>query len=116
MGAHQGAQGAGRGEKAEAEELGAGRGTVVPTHVHALSHGIYGRGLGGGSRFPSFFLSFCSDSFSFVISLVRAISSWDRPGRRVKGSLQRAASRGQRTGNPVKKCAAIGYLGRLYIE
>jgi len=28
----------------------------------------------------------------FVISLVRSISSWDRPGRRAKGHLQRAAS------------------------
>jgi len=29
--------------------------------------------------------------FSFVISFVR-ITSWDRPGRRAKGSLQRAAT------------------------
>jgi len=29
---------------------------------------------------------------SFVISLVRIFSLWDRPGRRAKGSLQRAVT------------------------
>jgi len=29
---------------------------------------------------------------SFMISLVRTLSSWDRPGRRAKVSLQRAAT------------------------
>ena len=38
--------------------------------------------------------------FSFVISSLRFTSSWDRPGRRAKGS-------GQRTGNPDKMYAAI---------
>ena len=31
-------------------------------------------------------------SLSFVISLVPSTSSWDRPGRRAKGNLQRAAA------------------------
>jgi len=29
---------------------------------------------------------------SFMIPLVRTLSSWDRPGRKAKGSLQRAAT------------------------
>ena len=64
-------------------------GVTVPTH--ALLHGIRGGGLGDGIRFPLFFLLF--GFFSFVVSLVRVISSW----------LQRAASRGQQKGNPDKK-------------
>jgi len=42
--------------------------------------------VGAGFRFLCSFLC-----LSFVISLVRVISSWDRPGRGAKGSLQRAA-------------------------
>ena len=43
--------------------------------------------------FPLFFpLSFTLALLSFVISLVRTKSSWDRPGRRAEGSLQRAAT------------------------
>jgi len=43
--------------------------------------------------FPSFFpLSFTLALLSFVISLVRTTSSWDRPGRRAEGSLQQAAT------------------------
>ena len=70
-----------------------------------------GREGGGGATF-TFLLSLvpdhdfhltslCSESPSFVISLVRTISS-DRPGRRAKGSLQRAASRGRRAGTWVR--------------
>jgi len=38
---------------------------------------------------------------SFAISLVRTLSSWDRPGRKAEGSLQRAAiarTAGRKTG------------------
>ena len=46
--------------------------------------------------------------------MVRILSSWDRPGRRAKGGLQRATSRGQRTGNPDKKKVRCHSLARLY--
>ena len=59
----------------EAEKLGA-EGDVRRTGV----------GYGGGLSFPLLLLP----SF-LAISLVHIISSWDRPGRRAKGSLQRAA-------------------------
>jgi len=53
-------------------------------------------------------LSFVISFVSFLCySLVGIMSSWDRSGRRTKGSLQCTASRGQRTGNPDKKGAAI---------
>jgi len=41
---------------------------------------------------------------SFVISLVHTSSSWDRPGRRTKGSLQRASYRTQTRENLSKFC------------
>ena len=43
---------------------------------------------------------------SFVISLVRSTSSWVRPGRRAKGSLQRAATArtaNRKTGQNVRR-------------
>ena len=46
------------------------------------------RPQGRSRRFP-LSLSFV---LSFVISLVRVTSSWDRPGRRAKGHLQRVAT------------------------
>ena len=69
---------------AEAGERGAG-GELDHCPPHARLHGDRGQGLGGFiCPFPFF--------FSFVISLVRATFSWVRPGRRAKGSLQRAAT------------------------
>ena len=64
------------GREAEAQALGAEGdlgGAVVPTH-----HRVHGIGRGGMRS---------GSAFSFVISLVRIISSWDRPGRRAKGVL-----------------------------
>jgi len=83
-----------------AELLGPGRGTCdappkvsckpqaggLREEVHPLAYGI-GR---GGVRAES--------AFSFVISLVRIISSWDRPGRRAKGACNVPPPCGQRTG------------------
>ena len=43
----------------------------------------------GRSQLPFSFVVFFVTSF--VISLVRPTPSWDRPGRRAKGRLQRAA-------------------------
>jgi len=73
---------------------GRGRGAIaVPTH--ARFHGVRGNGLRGrGERFPLLF-SFTSHtrfSLPFVISLVCFTTSWDRPGWRAKGRLQRAAT------------------------
>jgi hypothetical protein len=50
-------------------------------------------------------------SFSFVVSLVRYPSTWDRPGRRAKGSLQRAAFGRTAAGKRSKMYAAIVYIG-----
>jgi len=61
-----------------------------------LLHGARGRGVGDGHAFLCSFL--CS-----FLSLVRILFSRDRPGRRAKGSLQRAAI--ARTAD--KMCAAI---------
>jgi hypothetical protein len=51
--------------------------------------------LGAGVEEPLFLPVEEEDRFlfvlSFVISLVRSLYSWDRPGRRAKESLQRAA-------------------------
>jgi hypothetical protein len=44
------------------------------------------------SLFSIFPFVFTLAFLSFVISLVRVTSSWDRPGRRQKGCLQRAAT------------------------
>ena len=66
----------------EAEELGVEGGAAAPPH--ALLHGLYGRAVGDG------FLVVLSSVISFVISLVRSLSSWDRPGCRAKRSLKRA--------------------------
>jgi len=63
-------------------------GTAIPPD--ALLCGVHGRGVRGGLRFPLFFLLL--GLFSFAIPLVRVIFSWDRPGRRAKGSLHRADS------------------------
>jgi len=52
---------------------------------HPLIHGIGRRGVGDGSRFPFLF-------FPLLTSLGAATLSWDKPGRRAKGSLQRAAT------------------------
>jgi len=76
------------------DEVGAGRTPAVPSHP--LVHGLGWRGVGdwwGGLSF----------AFSFVISLVRFIFlSRDRPGRRAKGSLQRAAIARTAAGNRSK--------------
>jgi len=94
------------GSAGSGKEGGGGEGTgcrggttAVPTH--ALVHGICRRGLGGGVRIScSLCCSFLlTGLFSFVISSVR-ITSWDRPGRRAKGSLQRAATARTADGNP----------------
>jgi len=51
------------------------------------------RHKGPGGAFPLFIpLSFTLAFRSCVITLVRASASWDRPGRRAKGNLQRAAT------------------------
>jgi len=86
--------GAGGGEerKPEAEELGAGGELCT---LHPPSWLPQARSRGRARPPPVFFLWFSitiSHVSSFVISLVRSISSWDRPGRRAKGSLQRADS------------------------
>ena len=79
---------------AEAAELGAagdlgdGGGGATAVSTHAPLHGIRRRGV--EPRGDGFLCS--SLCFSFVISLVRLTSSWDRPGRRAKGSLQHAAT------------------------
>ena len=65
--------------RVEATELGA-RGEEQPLFPHAILHGVRRRGVGLGGGFRSFVF------FLFVISLVRLLSSWDRPGRRAKGS------------------------------
>ena len=48
-----------------------------------------GEGWGAALSFSSFL---CSSRPLDFFSLVRITSSWDRPGRRAKGSLQRAAT------------------------
>jgi len=72
-------------QKAEVEELGAagelGAGEELPLFL--LFHGISRRGVGDGPRFFCYFL--CD-------FLSAHLSSRDRPGRRAKGSLQRAAT------------------------
>ena len=97
-----GRQGAGR-----REEGGGGRArcrgrigrrggaTAVPTP--APPHATRRRGLRDGTRFPLFFLVVRTLFFSFVISLVRCTSSWDRPGRRAEGRGELAARRLART-------------------
>jgi len=98
-----GAQGAGRGEEGRGGGAGCREGTTtVPTH--ALVHGIRSEDWGAGSFFLcSFFVRtplLCDFLGAHCIFLGQA---W----RRAKGSLQRAASREQQTGNLDKKCAAI---------
>jgi len=73
------------------EEPGAG-GEPPAFPAHTRLHGVRRNGLGG-----AFLRSFLGPSrslffLSFVIPLVRITSSWDRPGRRAKGCLQRAAT------------------------
>jgi len=80
--------------EAEAEVLGAegelGGGTEPPVvPAHPLAYGIGRGGVRAGS------------AFSFVISLVRIISSWDRPGRRAKG----LATCRRRADNGPENCA-----------
>ena len=73
--------------EAEAEELGAtgelgdGRATAVPSHP--IVHGVVRRGVGGGGDRCAFLVF--SFGISFVVSLVRVISWWERPGRRANG-------------------------------
>jgi hypothetical protein len=55
----------------------------------------------GRADFPLFFLWIAL--FSFVISLVYILSSWDRPGRQTNGSLQRAATTWTADGKPGQK-------------
>jgi len=52
---------------------------------------------------------------SFVISFVRTLSSWDRPGRRAKGSLQRAATARTADRKSGKMYAAMIYIGRMRV-
>jgi len=91
-----GAAGVRGGAGSGAKEPGAG-GTplFLPTPDFMASAGTV-QGLSGG--FPLFFpLSVTLAFLSFVIPLVHFTSSWDRPGRRAKGSLQHAAA--AQTGN-----------------
>ena len=81
----QAAPGAGRGTGGGGRGAGCCgrigcRGGTATVPAHAVLHGIGRRGVGDGLL------------LSFVVSLVRTLSSWDRPARRAKGSLQRAAS------------------------
>ena len=71
--------------RAKAEELGS-RKSNRSSSPHPL-HGICRRGLGD----RSLFLFLCNFFGAHT-------SSWDRLGRRVKGSLQWATVRGQQTG------------------
>ena len=48
--------------------------------------------------------------FSFVISLVPSLSSWDRPGRRAKGSLQHAATARTADGKNVRRHSLDGLV------
>ena len=80
--------GAGSGD----EEPGAGGDSTVPAHTRF--HGVCRIGLVAERRFP-FVLSFVRHArFPFFCNPlgVRSTSSWDGPGRRAKGSLQRAAT------------------------
>ena len=81
-----------------------GRTTAVPTH--ALLHGGCRRGVEDGP-----FCSFFFDALSFVLSITpffalccgflgAILFSADRPGRRTKGSLQRAAIERTADGKP----------------
>ena len=82
------------------------RGGTSSVPSHTLVRGVGRRGVGEGSRFLYAFLLFFLLCFpfvfpfmlSFVIFLGTHSLSWDRPGRRAKRSLQRAAERGLRTG------------------
>jgi len=65
---------------------------------HALLHGFCGRGVGCGGGFPLL------RSFP----LVRRVFSWDRSGRRKKGSLQRAAF--ERTADGKRKGVYIAMI------
>ena len=64
-----------------AGELGLGGAAAVP--ARAILHGIGRRGVGDGWR------SLCHFLCDFLCA---HLSSWDKPGRRAKGSLQRAAT------------------------
>jgi len=77
--------GAGRGEEGGGGDIGDGGGGATPLSPHPTLHGIGGGGVGDGHEFPMFFL--CTRTLR------------DRPGRRAKGSLHRAATRGLRRGN-----------------
>jgi len=88
-----GAGGGGGGAGGHGRDGGQGGTPAVPPYT--LVHGIGRRGLGDGSCFffVSFFcLSLSFEFLSYVLSLVRYTSSWDRPMRRAKGILQHAAT------------------------
>jgi len=83
--------------EAEAEELGAAGelGAGRSHHCSCLRLPSWHPQTRTRLRFsfvPFFCLSLSLGFFSFVISLVGITSSWDRPGQRAKGSLQRAAA------------------------
>jgi len=76
-------------QEAEAEELSAAGGSDAgedrPLFLPTPSFMASADEESGADAFPM--------SFSFVIPLVRTEFSWDRPGRRAKGSSQRATAR-----------------------
>ena len=80
---------------AEAEGLGAvedlGR-DYRYSNPRSLSWYLQARTRGAGLTFCFFLFSSFFNVFSSVISSVRIIFSWDRPGRRAIRSLQRAAT------------------------
>jgi len=101
-----GAQGAGRGEEGGGGGVGCRGGTGRErnyrcSYPHPLSWHPQMRCR--GQITVSFVLSF-GRILSFVISLVRTISSWERPGRRAKGELATCLAR-TADGKPVLKSA-----------
>jgi len=81
---------------AEAEELGAGGGGANYHYPRPRLTSWRLQERVGEKAALSFVPSFCPSRplgyFSFVIPLARITSSWERPGRRAAGSLQRAAT------------------------
>ena len=99
-----------REEERRAAELGARDGLplFLPTPYFAASAEEEQR---AGHDFLSSF--FCSFFLPFPPVCCNLFFSWDRPGRRAKGCLQRAVVCGLRTGNELYILLAMIYQGRM---
>jgi len=100
-----GTPGAGRRTEVRGGGAGCWGGAAVPTQP--TLHGIGGGGVGVGRGLLLF--------FPLSIPLVRNNVVREGPGGGHKGSLQRAASRGLRTGKLGKMYAAMIYIGGMRV-